>query len=208
MSKTQTRGNCQLCGRQQAVRGSIAQHGYTVEHGYFNGVCAGHRYRPLQVERIQADRVIAECRADAVKLEARAVALRAREADPTMVAKPDEWVRRGQEPTMVVFAELPAYAQARVIESFAMHAEQRAQMALGFAADLEKLADALHGTALVVVQVAAAPARIQEGDRRLAGSGVLVARYQDGGRVYWQRADGKGKGWTGTAAWRAMEVAP
>jgi hypothetical protein len=209
MSKTQTRGNCQLCGRQHAyLRGSVAQHGYTVEHGYFEGVCRGHQHKPLQLERTFADRVIADCRKDAVELDARAVALLAREADPVQVPKPDERVRKGEKPTMVDFAtELTAYQRERIIKQLAFAAERRAAAARDFADGLEKLADALHGTPLVVVEIVTPPA-IVPGERRVTDGGrVLVcADYPFRGRVWFVGKDGR-KYWMGTQAWRAMPLA-
>jgi len=44
-------GTCQICGNEQAVNaktGKIAKHGYTVEWGYFEGVCPGSNELPLQ----------------------------------------------------------------------------------------------------------------------------------------------------------------
>ena len=35
----QIRGNCQCCGKEQAVVGGLmSKHGYTVENGWFSGV--------------------------------------------------------------------------------------------------------------------------------------------------------------------------
>jgi hypothetical protein len=42
-------GTCQACGRQHAFyNGSVAKHGYTVEHGFFNGVCWGAEKAPAE----------------------------------------------------------------------------------------------------------------------------------------------------------------
>ena len=44
-------GTCQACGRTQAVNtrhGLLAKHGYTVDWGYFNGVCYGADHLPME----------------------------------------------------------------------------------------------------------------------------------------------------------------
>lgn len=54
-------GICQICNRPHAFNkktGKIAQHGYTVEYGFFNGVCAGSDEQPLQNDRTIADKMI------------------------------------------------------------------------------------------------------------------------------------------------------
>ncbi len=55
MKTTHThRGHCQACGRVQAVdtaNNLIAKHGYTVDFGYFDGVCTGSDRQPLEVDK-------------------------------------------------------------------------------------------------------------------------------------------------------------
>jgi hypothetical protein len=61
MSKHTHRGHCQVCGAQQAVNnetGMLAKHGYTVEHGFFEGECPGSHNLPLEVERTMTDNII------------------------------------------------------------------------------------------------------------------------------------------------------
>ena len=53
MSKHTHKGNCQICGRLQAVtssRGKIANHGYIVD-GMHKGTCTGSGREPLQREK-------------------------------------------------------------------------------------------------------------------------------------------------------------
>lgn len=53
MSKHRNKGNCQICGRLQAVtssRGKIANHGYIVD-GMHKGTCTGSGREPLQREK-------------------------------------------------------------------------------------------------------------------------------------------------------------
>jgi len=60
MTKATHNGTCQACGRKQAVKanGLLAQHGYTVDYGYFNGTCSGSDYRPLEQDTAHNKRVV------------------------------------------------------------------------------------------------------------------------------------------------------
>ena len=62
MSKATHNGTCQACGAHQAVRanGRLANHGYTVEYGFFSGICPGSDKAPLEQERTFADSIIAD----------------------------------------------------------------------------------------------------------------------------------------------------
>jgi hypothetical protein len=43
-------GSCQCCGAQQKLPGDIlSKHGYTVEYGWFSGVCKGSGHKPFEV---------------------------------------------------------------------------------------------------------------------------------------------------------------
>lgn len=54
MPKATHLGTCQICGRKQKVSnnksslGKLSKHGYTVEWGWFNGVCAGAVELPFE----------------------------------------------------------------------------------------------------------------------------------------------------------------
>jgi hypothetical protein len=77
MSAATHNGTCQACGNVQAVNsitGNIHKHGYTVDYGYFSGVCTGADRKPLEVERVITDRTIVLCNGRATKLEAMTVA--------------------------------------------------------------------------------------------------------------------------------------
>lgn len=62
MKTTHThRGHCQACGRVQAVdtaNNLLAKHGYTVDFGYFDGVCTGSDRQPLEVDKSFAEATI------------------------------------------------------------------------------------------------------------------------------------------------------
>lgn len=212
-TKTQQRGHCQLCGANHAVtRGFVAAHGYTVKNGYFQGVCQGHQHAALETDRSYTDKVVASARADAVELRERAAKFAAGTIHPAQIkTSRSEFVDGKRVPVMVAWADAPAFMQAEALKSAAFNAGRRAELAEEFAADLEKLANAVHGQPLQVVTVAAAAASIQAGERRVNENGtVLVAKYQDGARVYWVRVTPNGKsltGWTGSRAWRALKLA-
>lgn len=213
-TKTQQRGNCQLCGAQHAVtRGFIAAHGYTVKNGYFRGVCQGHQHAALQMDRTFADNVVASARADAVELRERAANYTAGKIHPTQCPTGRSTQVEGPRVAVVVaWADAPEYLRAETLRAAIFQATRRAEMADAFANELETLANRVHGQALEVVTVAAAAAPIQAGERRVNENGtVLVAKYQSGARVYWVRvnpATGKSlTGWTGSRAWRALKVA-
>lgn len=59
------RGHCQACGALQAAQLSqsqrLAKHGYTVDGGYFNGVCQASDKLPIEFERTYADGMIVYC---------------------------------------------------------------------------------------------------------------------------------------------------
>ena len=64
MKTTHThRGHCQACGRVQAVdtaNNLLAKHGYTVDFGYFDGVCTGSDRKPLEVDKSFSEATIVE----------------------------------------------------------------------------------------------------------------------------------------------------
>lgn len=58
-------GTCQACGRLQKLPGGVlSKHGYTVESGFFSGVCRGSGYLPFEVSYDQVARYTAEAQAE------------------------------------------------------------------------------------------------------------------------------------------------
>jgi len=48
-AKAKNKGTCQWCGSiQKLPSGVLAQHGYTVKHSFFEGVCMGSNHLPLE----------------------------------------------------------------------------------------------------------------------------------------------------------------
>jgi len=193
---TQTRGHCQMCGNQQAVRSGISAHGYTVANGWFQGVCHGHRYAPLETQRTETDSMIVEILAGAVALRIK--------ADETLAGKHDpieydsgrlKNINGKFVPVMELFADASEYRQQDIRTRLAWNMTQRAKAGEDFAKYMGELADKVHGTALAVVAKPVPAERVRAGDKRLNSNGtVLTAKYQDGHRVYYSltRDDVKG----------------
>jgi len=73
MSKHTHRAHCQVCGAQQAVNnetGMLAKHGYTVEHGFFEGECPGSHNLPIEVDHTMTDNIIDDLSRQADRIEA------------------------------------------------------------------------------------------------------------------------------------------
>jgi hypothetical protein len=209
-SQVQIRGICQCCGNEQAVvNGSMSKHGYTVKNGWFNGVCSGERYAPMQVSRDQADWIIAQVRADVAEIWVIVRKLEAGEIKPVSIKKgrmvEGKWVN-----VEVPFAECPSWDQESAVKSAIWNNEQRAKMGESFANALSNRADLYFGKDLVEVAKPQAAAKIQKGEVRIAENGLrMVAEYQDGARVYYkyQRDNGQVfKAWLGSKAWRMRQL--
>ncbi|MBN3839337.1 hypothetical protein [Burkholderia sp. Ac-20349] len=208
-NKTQMRGNCQCCMRDQAVldTGRMSKHGYTVKggpgYGWFSGICSGQHHRPLQKDRSHLDTIVVVIRKDSANLERRARALRDGSVKP-------ETAKEGpsSKAKEIPFAEANAYQQRQAIDSAIYSAESRSRNGFKLADEMVQFADKVHGTALREVKVDAGPAPIKLGEKRISsGNGrVLEATELRGGRVYWK--DSKGfKSWTGTQSWRRFALA-
>lgn len=211
--KIQHRGNCPCCGRQQAVlkSGLMSKHGYVVDHGWFNGVCTGQNYAPMQIQREVTDDIIKQVRADVEVLFKRAKDLKEERTFPkTVRGHKRVLVERKWEYEKLPFEQGSIYQKEEAVRSFVFSLEQRAKVGSIFAADLEELVNRVHGQPLIEVKVEPASAYIQAGEKRKNEKGdVYVALYQDGARVYWTMTRSNGqtfKSWTGSRAWRSMEA--
>lgn len=210
-TSTQTRGHCQCCGRQQAVRHGISAHGYTVANGWFQGVCQGHRYAPLEKNRETTDRVVNEIRAEAVSLRIKADETLAGKHDPVEYEARRTFVNGKSVPVMVPFSEAGEYRQRDIRKHQAWLLSYRADAGEDFAKMMSALADKVHGTELAVVAKPAPAERIQAGDKRLSSSGALLtAVRQDGQRLYYKFTRESGAvltAYTSPRAWRMMRTA-
>ena len=60
MAKATHIGTCQCCGSTQKLpNGVLSKHGYTVEHGWFNGVCPGAGHAPFEQSKDLVEQFIA-----------------------------------------------------------------------------------------------------------------------------------------------------
>jgi len=206
-SSTQLRGNCQCCGRQQAVVGRwMAKHGYTVEHGWFQGACSGESSEPMQKSRTRTDGIVAQVRADVAKLLEQKNKLEAGTAKP-------EFINRGTErkPDLIPFAEGDEYQQRMTTRKVIHEMTFKASMGAQFADMLVEVADKYHGTPLIEVEKKEPPTPIYRGDKKLSQnkSYTYECRRVEGGRVYYvlDKNGASLNGWIGTQAWRKLENA-
>lgn len=200
--RIQVRGNCPCCGRDQAVvKGTMSKHGYTVEQGWFQGVCSGDRYAPMQVQREVTDRIVAQVRKDVAELMEKVEQLKAGKIHPTHCKTSS---RPKAEP--VAWADAPEWARNDAVRTAIYQTEGRARAGTSFADQMEALLNAVHGQPLREVTVESGPAPIQIGERRMSERGVLTVVSVQGARVYWKDERGF-KSWTGSSAWRKLQIA-
>lgn len=207
-TKNQLRGHCPVCGRIHAVTGGLmAKHGYTVDHGWFSGVCAGQFFAPLEIDRNQTDSTVALVRAEVAQLREKAARLRSGEDVPA-TGKVARLIDMKRVEVELPFSECPAHVQRAEVDRLAYSAESRARHGEVYANQMEALADRVHGQPLLEVERNAGPAPIREGEQRRDGEKVYTATSVSGARVYWvmKRGDEVFKGWTGSAAWRRLEL--
>ena len=211
-SLTQIRGHCQMCGRQQAVRGGISAHGYTVANGWFQGVCQGHRFAPMEKRRAETDSMIVEILEQAAALRIKADETLAGKHDPVEYDTGRRTNVNGKYvPVLELFAEASEYRQQDIRTRLAWNMTMRAKAGEDFAQYMGALADKVHGTELKVVAKPVPAERIQAGDKRLNSNGtVLTAKYQDGQRVYYTFTRESGKvltSWISPRSWRTLQTA-
>jgi len=209
---TQTRGHCQMCGRQQAVRNGIAAHGYTVANGWFQGVCQGHRYAPLEKRRAETDSMVADVLKEAYDLRIKAAETLEGKHDPVEYEVRKQWIDRKWVPTMAPFVDAPEHKKQQIRKERAWSMTRRAESGESFANMMSALADKVHGTELVVVAKPQAAERIQAGDKRVNNIGtVLTAVRQDGQRLYFsytRETDGRVlTTWMSPRSWRVLQAA-
>lgn len=203
--KTQTRGICQCCGREQAAlngTGFMSQHGYTVENGWFNGVCGGHQFAPMQKSTAITYKIIADVRDQCEHLEIEIENLRNGSKHP-------EQVRARDFPeVMVPWNEASDWQQKRGVDRAIWGAESRIRAGRSFANDMEQLAMTVYGTDLKVVTIEDAPKPVEIGEKRKASNGVdtLICFCVKGARIWWKRESDGRKSWTGVGAWRKLEL--
>lgn len=164
------RGHCQLCGAVQALhtgKGIVAKHGYTIEGGYFQGVCPGSDQMNLHVTRELADAEIVRARRaafKAIKLAQdfedgkqhpaevwngtyRMIPVRKRRSEASRSPYPDRapWSELEKEEVDVPFAKASAKYRKLGIERAANKERRYAEMCRNYADRLESTADRITG---------------------------------------------------------------
>lgn len=212
-TKTQKRGICQVCGREQAIVGGLmSKHGYTVKGGWFQGICGGQRHKPLNVERTVTDRTVKAVRDEAAELRITAKEMEAGTINPKITKRTWNNTKGDYDVTEVPYADAPKWDQDEARRSAAWNLNRRAEMGESYGDQMEALADSVHGTPVRIVPVESGPAPILCGERRFSESSHDVMTVVDvrGPRVYWTMARGTEgkvyKGWTGTQAFRKLPL--
>lgn len=205
-NKIQIRGNCQCCGADQAVKsGRMSKHGYTVAEGWFNGVCDGQHYAPLQTDRTHTDLIVKSVLAQVVELESHLNGLKNGSIKPEFITKTVKKNGRWEQ-DFSPFADADKFAQNHEVAKNIRTVENRIRAGNDYAKTMNLLADQFYGTALREVEKAAAPAPILIGEVRIAWDHPVKATRVDGARVYWAAVDSVRKGWIGTGAWRKLAI--
>ncbi len=152
--KATHRGNCQVCGRQHHVMGrSVAKHGYTVTWGRFLRICRGSGKAPVQFERSLTDATIQELGGYAAECDDEVRRYKDGTLQPARIKTGEKLNRTTYkyEGVYIPFAEGALEQQQRAVEMAIAQSEGDARGARAHALDLKKMADELHGTALMAI---------------------------------------------------------
>lgn len=146
--KTQLRGHCQCCTREQAVvNGSMAHHGYNIKYGFFNGTCPGHLHAPMEKSRAYSDKVIAEYQGRITHFEELLQALKDGNHRPSLKEKNSK-----KEVVVTPYEQL---SEAQKLQVNAMAEMEFKQNIAGFRFNIQCLNEALktyHGQELIVIK--------------------------------------------------------
>ena len=204
MKAIQIRGNCQCCGREHAVvDGKMAKHGYTVESGWFQGVCAGKHFSPIQVSRDDTDKLIATVREQVLEMIIKADKVASGEIKPTTITRHPH-SKKAME--FVPFAEATSWEQRDAIRALEWNFRRNAEMGTSFANMMAEVADKYHGKALVEVAKKEAPEFIMPRDQKTDKDMIYTCSSVQGARVYYKVQKGAAtfNGWMGSQSWRKM----
>lgn len=198
------KGTCQLCGRIHAVNnktGEIAKHGYTVDYGFFNGVCQGSNILPLQKDREELDlqvkawEKIGNKQLSLTQADIESVPVRVRQdgLNKTVMMYESSFLLAHQDQYYA-----PSFEKAVQVHLANIHS--RANGLLTHASDMKALADKIYGTELF--PVASESKKIKEFDSysvayefflELKEKGIKATirrpdMYSHVRRVYWKEA--------------------
>lgn len=204
----QTRGICQCCGREQAiVNGRMAKHGYTVECGWFQGVCAGKNFVPMQVSREHTDKLVAQVRKEVIDMISKADRVASGSVKPTTITRNINGRNSLGGKETIQFADATEREQKQAIESLEWDLRRSAQMGTDYANMMVAIADEFHGKELVKVEKKPAAEFIMPRDQKVDAQGnICTCTSVEGARVYF-KFDKNGKTyktWIGSQAWRKL----
>lgn len=170
---TKYRGNCQMCGRLQAiVRSRVAKHGYSVKDGYFKGVCHGHTQEPVQRDRSFLDKVVSNIQADITLCLGSIDALKSGKKTPkyAKTGKKTRDAKGRSVPVLVLFEDSEPVYQERAIAEEIYENEFKIRSGKSYINMLLNVGEKYHGKPLVeVVEVVeSAPLEmIEVGEKRI-----------------------------------------
>ena len=203
--KNQIRGNCQCCGKQQAVKnGTMAKHGYTVEHGWFNGVCSGERFAPIQISRTQTDKIIAEILAEIPQLLVKAEQVVMGKLLPAVVI-----TGRYNNKVTIPYADATPYDQRHARDQMLWELRNRASAGKAFTETLGNIANEYHGKPLTEVAKKEAPTPIGINEVKIMNGCRIVSTSVYGGKVNY-KPEGLDTTWScyvSTTKWRNLKTA-
>ena len=196
-------GNCQVCGRPQAVNSGMSKHGYTVAQGWLQGVCAGEGYLPMQQDNKVTQEVCANIYAEILTLEILIANLKSGKVTPKTA--PESVFYKAKD---VPFATANKYMQEHAVAEHIRNTQYRIKAGQSHAEYITALSVKVAGQPLVEEAKPVKAPLIIQGEKRILGSTEAICTQHLGARVYWKKVVGEKtyKGWTGTSAWRKLEL--
>jgi hypothetical protein len=193
-------GNCQVCGRLQAVNSGMSQHGYTVKHGWFNGVCSGRGHKPMQQDGSVTKQVCQSILDEVADLTNKIELARQGKIKPSQAP-----VASHYKAELVPFDQAPDYMQKQTVKQMIFAFESRAKAGTQHVEMLTRLLNKVSGTDLIKEKIEKPPAQILIGEKRQGERHVMICKRVDGARIYWTTVSGL-QSWTGVAAWRKLPL--
>ena len=193
-------GNCQVCGRPQAVNSGMSKHGYIVAQGWFQGVCAGEGYLPMQQDNKVTQEVCANIYAEILTLEILIANLKSGKVTPKTA--PESVFYKAKD---VPFATANKYMQEHAVAEHIRNTQYCIKAGQSHAEYITALSTKGAGDELVKEFKADKPPVIQQGEKRILNGKVVSCRHTEGQRVYYKDERGFGS-YTSPQAWRKLEL--
>lgn len=142
------RGHCQACGRLIAIdtaTGTLAKHGYDVQHGYFRGECGGTNELSLHISRVITDGRINMARQTAAAAAADVVLLSTGAIHPALIRTGYRWENHKQVEVIVAWADASPLEQRDAVKRATAQCEADVRFWTSHADMLTKWADRICG---------------------------------------------------------------